>query len=205
MMFSSYESLENVRDTCLRCRLCSLHETRQEVVFGAGSLDASIMLIGQGPSMTDNVTGLPYSGPAGELLDTALKQAGLTREEVWITNIHKCLATRVNPKTKVEEQRPPKMSEAKACRYWLDEELHWIQPKVLVVIGGPAAKIVLGKDFKLSEGRGQWLEGMGQRPTLATYQPTYLKRLNEWDRHAAVKGWRELVSDLRQAREKASL
>jgi uracil-DNA glycosylase family 4 len=203
MMFSNYDSFEHVRTTCLRCQLCPLHESRTEVVFGAGNVDASILLIGQGPSLTDNETGLPYSGPAGELLDTALEQAGLSRHNLWITNIHKCLATRVNPKTNVEEQRPPKTSEVKACRYWLDEELHWIKPYVLVVIGGSAAKVMLGKDFKLSEQRGQWMEGPGQLPLLATYQPTYLKRLNEWDRPAAIKGWRELVYDLKQVRERA--
>jgi DNA polymerase len=137
------------------------------------------------------------------LLDTALAQAGLTRDQVWITNLHKCLATKINPETGRPEMRPPRAEEIAACAPWLDEELFWIKPAVIVAVGGPAAETLLGKDFRLSEQRGQLLSGPHGIPTLATYQPTYLKRLNQWDRPAAVQGWRDLVADLRLAAETA--
>lgn len=203
-LFSEYTDLDSVRHACTRCVRCTLSATRQLVVFGAGDPAASIMLIGQGPSPSDNATGLPYSGPAGEFLDTALQQAGLTRSQVWLTNLHKCLATKLDPESGRSETRPPRAEEVAACDHWLQEELFWVKPSVLVAIGGPAAQVLLGKSFQLSEQRGQWLDGPHGIPTLATYQPTYLKRLSQWDRPAAVQGWRDLVADLRRAAERAA-
>jgi len=199
-LFSEYDSLEGTKIACQSCIRCSLSAARQQVVFGAGSPDADIMLIGQGPSLTDDLTGLPYSGPASELLDTALTQAGIKRDAVWLTNLHKCVATKVDIEQGKVEQRPPKVAEIKACNQWLEEELIWIKPRVLVAIGGPAAKTLIGKSFQLSEQRGIWQQGPHGLPTLATFQPTYLKRLSQWDRPAAVQGWRNLIEDLRQVK-----
>lgn len=202
-LFSDYESFDAVAQACKSCLACPLAASRNLVVFGAGNAQARIMLVGQGPSLTDDKTGLPYSGPAGDFLDTALGQAGLSRADVWITNLHKCVATKRDPKTGQEVQRPPRVEEVNACRQWLDEELFWVKPRVLVTIGGPAAQTLLGREFQLSEQRGQWQVGPSAIPTLPTYQPTYLKRLSEWDRPAAVQGWRDLVADLTAARERA--
>ena len=102
------------------------------------------------------------------------------------------------------EQRPPKVEEINACRHWLDEELFWVRPEAIVAIGGPAAQTLIGKHFQLAESRGRWFDGPHAIPTLATYQPTYLKRLSQWDRPAAVQGWRDLVADLRLAAERAN-
>lgn len=183
------------------CVGCTLSAARNQVVFGAGNPQAALMLIGHGPSLTDDRTGLPYSGPAGELLDTALAQAGLARADLWITNLHKCVATKVNRQTNRAEQRPPKAEEIAACSPWLEQELLWVKPKALIAIGGPAAQVLLGKGFQLTEQRGQWLDGPHGIPTMAIVQPTYLKRLSEHDRPAAVAGWRTLVEDLRRARD----
>lgn len=203
-LFSEYTSLDDARAAAMLCLRCTLSASRNQVVFGAGNPNAAIMLIGQGPSLTDDHTGLPYTGPAGEYLDTALQQAGLRRDEVWLTNLHKCVATKLNKETNRPEMRPPKADEVAACDGWLEQELLWVKPNVLVAIGGPAAQTLLGKEFQLSEQRGQWLTGPHGIPTLATYQPTYLKRLSEWDRPAAVQGWRDMVADLRAARERAA-
>jgi DNA polymerase len=203
-LFSDYASLEEARTAATRCLRCTLSASRNQVVFGAGNPNAAIMLIGQGPSLTDDHTGLPYTGPAGEFLDTALQQAGLSRAEVWLTNLHKCVATKLDKETGKPEMRPPKAEEVIACDPWLEQELFWVKPNVLVAIGGPAAQTLLGREFQLSEQRGQWQSGPHGIPTLATYQPTYLKRLSQWDRPAAVQGWRDLVADLRLARERAS-
>src|SRR5262245_60113580 len=106
-LFSDYASLDEARAASVRCLRCTLSASRNQVVFGAGTPNAAIMLIGQGPSLTDDNTGLPYSGPAGEYLDTALKQAGLSREELWLTNLHKCVATKINKESGRPEMRPP--------------------------------------------------------------------------------------------------
>lgn len=200
--FSEYTSLDDASAACTLCSRCQLSEKRENVVFGAGNPNADVMFIGQGPSLPDNLSGLPYSGPAGDLLDQAMGQAALKRDDVWITNLHKCVATKVNKKSSQIEMRPPNVSEVTACRPWLDEELYWIKPSVLVTIGGPAAQTLLGKDFQLSEERGTWQVGPNGIATMATFQPTYLKRLSQWDRPAAVQGWRDLVSDLKLVAEK---
>lgn len=202
-LFSDYGSLDEVRRACQGCLRCTLSAGRNQVVFGAGDPQARIMLIGQGPSPTDDHTGEPYTGPAGEFLDIALGQAGLTRSELWLTNLHKCVATKLDPTTGRAEMRPPTAGEITACNHWLEQELFWVKPAVLVAIGGPAAEVLLGKRFQLREQRGQWFAGPHQIPTLATFQPTYLKRLSQWDRPAAVQGWRDLVADLRVARTRA--
>lgn len=202
-LFSDYASFEEARAACLRCLRCPLSAGRNHVVFGAGNANAAIMLIGQGPSLTDDNTGLPYTGPAGEYLDAALRQAGLSRQELWLTNLHKCVATKIAKETGRPEMRPPKAEEIAACNLWLEQELFWVKPQVLVAIGGPAAQTLLGKEFQLSEQRGQWLDGPHGIPTMAIHQPTYLKRLSEWDRPTAVQGWRDLVADLRLVRERA--
>ncbi len=203
-LFSDYPSLDAVRQACDRCVACTLSAGRTQVVFGAGDPQARLMLIGHGPSLTDDQTGRPYTGPAGDLLDTALRQAGLEREQVWITNLHKCIATKVNKQTGRIEQRPPRVEEIAACAPWLEQEVLWVQPRVLVAIGGPAAQVLLGKDFQLTAQRGQWQTGPHGLPTMGIVQPTYLKRLNEHDRPAAVQGWRDLVADLRRAAELAA-
>jgi DNA polymerase len=203
-LFSDYESLDSVRAAAQRCLRCPLSASRQHVVFGAGDPHAAIMLIGQGPSPTDDNTGLPYTGPAGDYLDTALQQAGLSRGEVWLTNLHKCVATKIDKTTGRPEMRPPKSDEVSACAVWLEQELFWVKPRVLVAIGGPAAQTLLGAHFQLAEARGQWQRGPQGIATVATYQPTYLKRLSQWDRPAAVQGWRDLVADLRLARVRAT-
>ena len=203
-LFSDYATLDDVAAACAKCIRCTLRASGRFVVFGGGVRAGRFLLVGQGPSPTDDTTGLPYSGPAGDLLDTALAQAGLRRDQVWLTNLHKCLATKISPDAPQPEMRPPRADEIAACAHWLDEELFWVKPAVIVAIGGPAAETLLGKDFRLSEQRGQLLSGPHGFPTLATFQPTYLKRLNQWDRPAAVQGWRDLVADLRLAATTAS-
>ena len=202
-LFSEYPDLPRLQAACLACTRCDLSTTRRNVVFGAGDPAARLMLIGQGASPTDDRTGLPYSGPAGEYLDKALHAAGLSRETVWITNVTKCLASKEGKDGRAE-LRPPRKSELSACRAWLEDELLLIRPDVIVAIGGPAAQALIDPNFNLTEQRGRWYDGPGGIPTLATYQPTYLVRLSQWDRPKAVAGWRELVADLRMAAERVA-
>ena len=200
-LFAQYSDLPALQAACLVCTRCNLSQTRRNVVFGAGDPSARLMLIGQGASQTDDRTGLPYSGPAGEYLDKALQAAGLSREEVWITNVTKCLAAKEGKDGRAE-LRTPRKAELDACRPWLEDELLLIRPAVIVAIGGPAAQSLINPGFNLTEQRGQWYDGPGGIPILAPYQPTYLVRLSQWDRPKAVAGWHELVADLRMAAER---
>jgi DNA polymerase len=193
------ETLEQTRQDCLRCERCRLSQTRDQVVFGAGDPEANLMLIGQGPSQSDNGTGLPYSGPSGDVLDKALAEVGLSRDKIWLTNIHKCLAY----DAKNRKIRPPRADEIKACQSWLAAEIRLVKPRVIVCVGGPAAKVIIGPQFKLNEQRGDWQPNKlapGVK-TLATLQPAYLMRLKEWNREEALAGWQALVADLFKAVE----
>ncbi|MEM7033090.1 MAG: uracil-DNA glycosylase [Chloroflexota bacterium] len=192
----TYQSLEDVKQDCLCCRSCRLHQTRDKVVFGAGNPQAAVMVIGQGPSKSDNGTGIPYSGPSGSVLDKGLEKVGLSRDVIWLTNIHKCLSYDLQNR----KLRTPKADELKACHTWLEAEIHLVSPKVIVCLGGPAAQKVISPKFKLNEERGQWRTSqIGGIKTLATFQPAYLMRLKEWDRPKAVAGWHTFIADLETA------
>ncbi len=185
--------------TCIRCRLAA---GRRQVVFGEGHPHARIMLVGQGPSESDDRSGHPYSGPSGQVLDQALAAAGLKREDIWLTNITKCLAPAGAGRPR--QIREPKADEVRACRIWLDQEIALVQPKVIVCIGGPAAKALIDPRFRLIEQRGQVFPGPNGIPTLAVVQPAYILRLKDHDRPAAVRAWNELIADLRRAAALAS-
>lgn len=188
--------LEDIKKNCLGCNNCALSKSRQQVVFGAGNAQADIMVIGQGPSKSDDGTGLPYSGPSGDVLDKALAEVGLNRADIWLTNIHKCLSY----DAKNRKLRPPRVDEIEACSQWLAAEIRLVKPKVIVCLGGPAAKVLIDKKFKLNEQRGQWYRSkVGQVKILATYQPAYLMRLKQWDRPATKLGWQALLADLTKA------
>lgn len=195
------ERLAAVRAQALVCIRCRLAEGRHQVVFGEGNPHARIMLIGQGPSEIDDQTGHPYSGPSGPVLDRALAAAGLSRSELWLTNITKCVAWAEEGGPR--KTREPRADEIRACRVWLDQEIALVQPKVIVCIGGPAAKAVIDPKFKLTQQHGQVFAGPGGIPALAAYQPTYVLRLREHDEAAALRAWNELVADLKQAAELA--
>lgn len=193
-------SLEVIKAECLTCTKCRLSEGRNNVVFGAGNVQATIMLVGQGPSKSDDETGLPYSGPSGDVLDKALAEAGFNRDDIWLTNIHKCLSY----DTKKHKLRLPRVDEVEACRRWLQAEIRLVKPTVMVCLGGPAAQVLIDTKFKLNEQRGEWYTSkFGSIKTLATYQPAYLMRLKEWDRPAAIVAWQTLVADLASAKTQA--
>lgn len=191
------QALSELRDQALACIRCRLADSRRQVVFGEGHPHARIMLVGQGPSESDDQSGHPYSGPSGPVLDKALAAASLKREDIWLTNITKCLAPASQGSPR--QIREPKADEVRACRIWLDQEIALIQPKVIVCIGGPAAKALIDPQFKLTQQRGQVFPGPNGIPTLAIVQPAYILRLKDHDRQAAVRAWNELIADLRTA------
>ncbi|NJL94133.1 MAG: uracil-DNA glycosylase [Anaerolineae bacterium] len=195
-------SMADLRQQALGCTRCRLHATRQQVVWGQGDPHSPLMMVGQGPSVTDDRTGDIYSGPAGEELDAVLAEAGLQRAQIYLTNIHKCVARQ---KADPYNIRPPTKTELQACRPWLDGELGLVKPRVLVCVGGPAAQGLLGADFDLSAQRGEWVQGPGGVRALATFQPTYITRLRQHDPARADLAYRQLVGDLQKAAVAAGL
>ena len=137
-MTNRQTQIQNIKRRANVCTDCDLAKTRTNVVFGSGDVNAKLVVVGEGPSAADNHTEFPFSGPAGNMLDEVLSANGLTRSNIWLTNIIKCRAAANNGS--VLKNRPPKAAEIKACSKWLDSELTLIRPLVILCLGAPAAK-----------------------------------------------------------------
>jgi len=148
---------------CTRCRLC---EGRKKVVFGAGNPDAELMLIGEGPGAEEDRQGLPFVGPAGELLTRIIQAIDMTREEVYIANVVKC---------RPPGNRDPQPDEVAACRSFLEQQIALVQPRVIVALGRVAAQTLLGNESPIGQMRGRWYRIQGV-PAMVTYHPAALLR-----------------------------
>ena len=180
------------------CTDCDLAKTRANVVFGSGDATAKLVLVAEGPSAADNHTTLPFSGPAGNLLDEVLTANDLTRNDIWLTNIIKCRAA--SPKGDRLKNRPPKASEIKACAKWLDGELTLVQPSVILCMGAPAAKVLIRRSFRITEERGIWFADTHYAPfVMATFNPAYILR-QEGDNFTTMR--QILINDIAQAVQK---
>src|SRR5690242_3162752 len=151
---NSSEALERVREEARGCRACPLWEIGTQTVFGAGPPDARVMMIGEAPGEQEDREGIPFVGPAGRLFDEGLARSGLRRDRVWVTNVVKHRPWQWQGRRK--KNRAPKVSEIKACRPWLEQELRLLRPEVVLCLGATAAKEILGKDFRLTHQRGEW-------------------------------------------------
>ncbi|RIK41171.1 MAG: uracil-DNA glycosylase [Chloroflexi bacterium] len=192
-----YPTLESARLAAQECRACARSETRSQVVFGAGATRARLMLVGESPSGTDDATGKPFTGPAGRLLDHLLGELGIHRRDLWITNLTRCFAG-VERNGRIEN-RPARSAEIRACAPWLELELRYVNPKVIVAIGAPAAKYFLGASFQLTAQRGSAFEVVGGRVVIPTVQPAYVMRLQSIDPSRYDLARAELLEDLRTA------
>ena len=186
------------------CTDCDLAKTRANVVFGSGDATAKLVLVAEGPSAADNHTTLPFSGPAGNLLDEVLMANDLTRNDIWLTNIIKCRAA--SPKGDRLKNRPPKASEIKACAKWLDGELTLVQPSVILCMGAPAAKVLIRRSFRITEERGIWFADTHYAPfVMATFNPAYVLRQEDENfmtmRQILINDIAEAVQKLQEAAE----
>ena len=186
------------------CTDCDLAKTRANVVFGSGDATAKLVLVAEGPSAADNHTTLPFSGPAGNLLDEVLTANDLTRNDIWLTNIIKCRAA--SPKGDRLKNRPPKASEIKACAKWLDGELTLVQPSVILCMGAPAAKVLIRRSFRITEERGIWFADTHYAPfVMATFNPAYVLRQEDENfmtmRQILINDIAEAVQKLQEAVE----
>jgi uracil-DNA glycosylase len=166
------ESLAALAAQAAGCTLCRLSQGRKSVVFGSGSPNADLMLIGEGPGAEEDRQGLPFVGPAGELLDKIIAAIGMRREEVYIANVVKC---------RPPQNRDPESDEAEACRRYLDGQIEAVRPKVIVALGRVAAHNLLNASGPLSRLRGQWFSVQGIA-TRVTYHPAALLRSASYKR-----------------------
>ncbi|MGH9710088.1 MAG: uracil-DNA glycosylase, partial [Candidatus Acidiferrales bacterium] len=161
------DTLERIReDIGVDCRRCKLCEQRNKIVFGAGSAQAELVFVGEGPGHDEDVQGLPFVGRAGKLLTQMIEAMGLRREDVYIANVVKC---------RPPQNRAPEPEEIATCSPFLYRQLAVIRPKAVVCLGAIAFQSLTGTKPSMSRIRGQWLEFRGIQ-LLATYHPAYLLR-----------------------------
>ena len=161
------------------CTLCDLALSRTNTVFGSGNAASPLMIVGEGPAENDDATGLPFVGRSGKLLDDILAAVDLTRADVYLTNIVKC-------RPAVEEggrmkNRPPRAGEINACNPYLRAQIGAIRPAIILCLGGPAAKTLIDKDFRITKDRGRWYDlaadfGASGAKVMATLHPAYVLR-----------------------------
>ena len=191
------DQLAEVAGAAKDCRACPLWEIGTQTVFGDGPATARCMFIGEAPGRDEDKQGRPFVGAAGRLFDEALERAGLDRAELYVTNTVKHRPW-VQQGSR-QKNRAPKQSEINACRPWLDHELRLVRPKLIVCLGAVAAKAILGKDFKLTQQRGQWLDGPDGAAVLATLHPSYVLIQPP---ESQERVWETFFGDVRMAAER---
>lgn len=191
--------LNALRQDASVCRGCTLCERRTNVVFGEGDPFSPLMLIGEGPGEQEDLSGRPFVGRAGQLLDKALDEAGIGRRRVYIANTVKCRAA--DWSTGKPVNRAPTEEEALACRKWLVPQIGLIAPKVILCVGAPSAKNLIKKDFKITQERGRYYPCEFARTAIATLHPSYILRQANVNRDDG--GFSMLVADIRRAWEAA--
>jgi DNA polymerase len=188
-------TLTRVRDDAKNCRACDLYKHATQTVFGEGPAKATVMLIGEQPGDAEDLSGHPFVGPAGQLLDRALADAGIDRRAVYLTNAVKHF--KFEPRGKRRIHKKPRASEIAACRPWLDAEIALVKPRVIVCLGATAAQALLGKSFKVTAHRGVFVPSPLAPRVLATVHPSSILRAP--DEEARRTEMRRFVSDLRVA------
>lgn len=177
------------------CRGCGLAERRRNVVFGEGDPTAGLVLVGEGPGDTEDAMGRPFVGKAGQLLDKAIQDAGLTRAQVYITNTVKCRAADWSSGKPMN--RAPTDEETLACRRWLLPQLELLRPQVILCVGAPSARNLIKKDFKITRERGLYFPCEFARTAIATLHPAYI--LRQMSAAGDDGGYSLLVSDIQKA------
>jgi uracil-DNA glycosylase family protein len=178
------------------CKACDLWKTGTQTVFGEGVAGAKVMLVGEQPGDQEDRVGRPFVGPAGRILDQALDAAGIDRSRVYVTNVVKHFKWAAGERGKRRIHKKPRYSEIHACRPWLDSELEVVKPQVLVCLGASAAQSLLGRDFRVSERRGQFIDSPLAPLVMATVHPSSILRAqDDQSRHEQMGAF---VDDLRK-------
>ena len=188
-------NLQTIRAAAEGCRDCHLWKDATQTVFGEGAAHASAMFVGEQPGDKEDLAGKPFVGPAGQVLDRALKEAGIERGKIYITNAVKHF--KFVPRGKIRLHQKPNTPEIKACRQWYERELAAIQPKLVVAMGATAAQSVFGKITQIGKNRGRLIDLAENTKALVTVHPSYLLRLP--DEEARLREYQQFVSDLKLA------
>lgn len=185
-------SLREVREAACKCTACHLHKRATQTVFGEGPRGAPMMLVGEQPGDYEDVAGKPFVGPAGKIMDRALKEAGIDRSQVYVTNAVKHF--KWEPRGKRRLHKKPNSREIAACRPWLEAELRIIKPNLLVCLGATAAQAIFGPSFRVTRERGKILSSKFAPRVLATVHPSSL--LRQPDEKSRQREYGRFVADL---------
>jgi uracil-DNA glycosylase len=187
-------NLKKLREAAQDCKNCDLWERGTQTVFGEGQPAAKLMFIGEQPGNQEDQVGHPFVGPAGKLLDKLLVEAGVDRKKVYVTNAVKHFKWKPRGKRRIHEK--PNAVEIAACRPWLEAEIASIRPQVVVCLGATAAQSLLGRDFRVTQHRGELLQSSLAPYVMATVHPSSILRApDQTTRHEEM---RRFVEDLRK-------
>ena len=189
------DDIEALREEAAGCRACPLWNDATQTVFGEGPSTAPIMLVGEQPGDKEDLAGKPFVGPAGQMLDRALEEAGIDRAKVYVTNAVKHF--KFVPRGKIRLHQKPNTSEIKACRPWYERERAAINPELVVAMGATAAQSVFGRATPINQTRGRLIELDDGTKVLVTVHPSYLLRLPDAD--AKAREYQRFVEDLKIA------
>ncbi|MGH2401247.1 MAG: UdgX family uracil-DNA binding protein [Candidatus Limnocylindria bacterium] len=188
-------SIRALRDLAKGCRACELWARATQTVFGDGSPNARLLIVGEQPGNSEDLEGAPFVGPAGRLLDQVLVEAGIDRDEVYVTNVVKHFKWRRAPSGRRRIHAKPDRAEIEACYPWLQAEVGRVAPELIVCLGATAAQAVLGGAFRVTRQHGEVLPSdLG--PALGTIHPSAVLRAPD-DARATMRA--QLVADLRVA------
>jgi len=191
----SGNSLKALREEASGCRACPLWKDATQTVFGEGPQHAQVMLVGEQPGDKEDLAGKPFVGPAGQMLDRALEEAGIDRSKVYVTNAVKHFKFLARGKFRLHQK--PNTSEIRACRQWYERELSSIKPALVVAMGATAAQSVFGKITPINKNRGHPIDLEDGIKALVTVHPSYLLRLP--DAQAKAQEYERFVDDLKIA------
>jgi DNA polymerase len=184
-----------LREEATHCRACPLWKNATQTVFGEGPQHAQIVLVGEQPGDKEDLAGKPFVGPAGLMLDRALKEAGIDRKKVYVTNAVKHF--KFVPRGKIRLHQKPTTPEIRACRQWYERELASLRPGLVVAMGATAAQCVFGKMTPINKNRGRLIDLQDGMRALVTVHPSYLLRLP--DPEAKAREYARFIEDLKIA------
>src|ERR1700737_1673267 len=179
LLIPSHPTLSALQKAAKGCQACDLWKRGTQTVFGEGEPDAKVIFVGEQPGDREDREGKPFVGPAGKLLDSALVEAGIDRKKVYVTNAGKHF--KWEPRGKRRIHKKPNAAEIAACRPWLDSEIAAIRPKVIVCLGATAAQALLGKDFRVTQHRGEFVDSHLAPYVAATVHPSSILRAPDED------------------------
>jgi len=191
----SSRGLSALAEAAHGCRGCQLYRRATQTVFGEGPQHSQVMLVGEQPGDKEDLAGKPFVGPAGQMLDRALEEAGIDRSKVYVTNAVKHF--KFVPRGKIRLHQKPSTPEIKACRPWYERELAAIKPDLVIAMGMTAAQSVFGKITPINKSRGRLIELDEGIKALVTVHPSYLLRLPDED--AKAREYERFVDDLKMA------